>query len=122
MKTTYPDAVSRQIFQGIAPSFVGIFSDRYGRRPAYIFCFIVYIAANIGLALQDDYAALMVLRCIQSSGSSGTIALGSAVVADVSTRAQRGKYIGYASMGVTLGPALGKHRTFDEYPGCLRAF
>lgn len=49
----------------------------------------------------------MVLRCLQSSGSSGTIALGSAVVADLSTRAERGKYIGYATMGVTLGPAVG---------------
>jgi MFS family permease len=48
-----------------------------------------------------------VLRCLQSSGSSGTVALGSAVVADIVTRAERGKYIGYASMGVTLGPALG---------------
>ncbi len=49
----------------------------------------------------------MVLRCLQSSGSSGTIALGSAVVADLSTRAERGKFIAYAGMGVTLGPALG---------------
>lgn len=49
----------------------------------------------------------MVLRCLQSSGSSCTIALGSATVADLSTRAERGKYIGYATMGVTLGPALG---------------
>ncbi|KAI1642341.1 putative MFS transporter [Daldinia loculata] len=95
------------IFQGIAPSLIGNFSDISGRRPAYIICFSIYICANIGLALQNSYAALMVLRCLQSSGSSATIALGSAVVADVSTRAQRGKYIGYASMGVTLGPALG---------------
>lgn len=29
------------------------------------------------------------------------------MVADIVTRAERGKYIGYASMGVTLGPALG---------------
>lgn len=70
-------------------------------------CFVIYLGANIGLALQSDYAALLVLRCMQSSGSSGTIALGSAVVSDLSTRAERGKYVGYASMGVTLGPALG---------------
>jgi hypothetical protein len=49
----------------------------------------------------------MVLRCLQSAGSSGTIALGSAVVADLTTRAERGKYIGYSSMGISLGPALG---------------
>ncbi|KAE8386362.1 major facilitator superfamily domain-containing protein [Aspergillus alliaceus] len=95
------------IFQGISPSFTGSFSDVYGRRLAYIFCFTTYIAANIGLALQSDYAALMVLRCIQAAGSSGTIAIGSAVVADISTRAERGKYITYATMGTTLGPALG---------------
>ncbi|PYH98113.1 MFS general substrate transporter [Aspergillus ellipticus CBS 707.79] len=95
------------IFQGLAPSFIGSFSDTHGRRPAYLICFTIYLGANIGLALQNNYAALMVLRCLQACGSSGTIALGSAVVADVSTRAERGKYIGYASMGVTLGPALG---------------
>jgi multidrug resistance protein len=91
----------------LAPSFVGSLSDGHGRRPAYIAAFIVYLGANIGLALQNSYPALMVLRCLQSAGSSGTIALGSAVVADLTTRAERGKYIGYASMGISLGPALG---------------
>ncbi|KAJ1710155.1 MFS transporter [Aspergillus flavus] len=95
------------ILQGISPSFTGSFSDVYGRRLAYMLCFTTYIGANIGLALQSDYAALMVLRCVQAAGSSGTIAIGSAVVADISTRAERGKYIAYATMGTTLGPALG---------------
>ncbi|PLB45831.1 putative MFS transporter [Aspergillus steynii IBT 23096] len=95
------------IFQGIAPSFTGSLSDVYGRRPAYIISFTTYVGANIGLALQNNYAALMVLRCLQACGSSGTIAIGSAIVADLSTRAERGKYIGYATIGMTLGPALG---------------
>ncbi|KAJ5583996.1 uncharacterized protein N7459_003796 [Penicillium hispanicum] len=95
------------VFQGLAPSFVGSFSDSYGRRPAYIIAFVIYLGANLGLALQSSYPALLVLRCLQSSGSSGTIALGSAVVADLTTRAERGKYIGYAGMGIALGPALG---------------
>jgi MFS family permease len=29
------------------------------------------------------------------------------VVADVSTRAERGRWVAYASMGIMLGPALG---------------
>lgn len=97
----------QQIFQGLAPSFTGSLSDVYGRRPAYLICFTTYVGANVGLALQNSYAALMVLRCLQACGSSGTIAVGSAVVADLSTRAERGKYIGYATIGMTLGPALG---------------
>ncbi|KAI0880508.1 MFS general substrate transporter [Annulohypoxylon maeteangense] len=95
------------IFQGVAPSFIGNYSDTYGRRPAYMICSVIYLGANIGLAVQNSYAALLVLRCLQSCGSSATIALASAVSADLATRAERGKYLGYAAMGVTLGPALG---------------
>jgi len=98
---------SYMIFQGLAPAFVGSLADTLGRRPAYFFCFVVYIAANIGLALQDSYAALFVLRCVQSSGSSATIAMASGVVADVSTPAERGKYMGFTLAGSLLGPAIG---------------
>ncbi|MCJ1383081.1 hypothetical protein MMC17_006194 [Xylographa soralifera] len=95
------------IFQGLAPTIVGGISDRYGRRPAYLICFTVFIGANIGLALQTNYVALLVLRCLQSCGSSGTVALSNGVVSDIATRAERGKYIGYAALGSSLGPALG---------------
>ncbi|RFU29929.1 hypothetical protein B7463_g6405, partial [Scytalidium lignicola] len=95
------------IFQGLAPTFVGAIADSTGRRPAYIVCFTLYLAANIGLALQNQYGTLMVLRCLQSSGSSGTVALVNAVVADISTSNQRGKYLGFANVGALLGPTLG---------------
>ncbi|RFU28828.1 hypothetical protein B7463_g7510, partial [Scytalidium lignicola] len=94
------------IMQGIAPTFVGTWSDVSGRRPLYIGAFIVYMGANIGLALQTSYAALMVLRLLQSAGSSGTISLAYAVVADVSTSAERGRYVAYVSAGALLGPAF----------------
>ncbi|KAJ5513753.1 hypothetical protein N7463_003305 [Penicillium fimorum] len=95
------------IFQGLAPSFIGSLSDIHGRRPAYIIAFVIYLGANIGLALQNNFTALIILRSLQASGSSATIVLGSAVVADISTRAERGKYIGYAGIGIALGPTLG---------------
>lgn len=93
--------------QGLAPAFVGGLSDDAGRRPAYLVCFVVYIAANIGLALQNSYAALMVLRCLQSAGSSGTVALANAVVADIVTSSERGVYIAWTSIAPMVGPALG---------------
>ncbi|KAF2396639.1 citrate synthase [Trichodelitschia bisporula] len=94
------------IFQGLAPTFVGAFADAQGRRPAYIGCIIIYLCANIGLALQRNYAALLILRCLQSSGSSGTVALSNAVTADLVTSAERGAYIGYASVAAILAPSL----------------
>jgi multidrug resistance protein len=96
-----------QIFQGIAPSIIGGMSDRIGRRPAYLISFTLFIAASIGLALQSHYVALLVLRCVQSCGSSGTTVLSSATVSDVATRQQRGSYIGLAALGSSMGPALG---------------
>jgi multidrug resistance protein len=87
--------------------FIGDFADKAGRRPAYIVCFTIYIAANIGLALQNNYAALFVLRCLQSAGSSTTIALSSGVVSDVATAAERGSYMGFVTAGSLLGPSVG---------------
>ncbi|CAL3964049.1 unnamed protein product [Diplocarpon coronariae] len=98
---------SYMIFQGLAPTVFGDLADMAGRRPAYILAFTIYIGANIGLALQDTYAALFVLRCLQSTGSSGAIALGFGVVADVSSSAERGKYMGIVGAGTMMGPAIG---------------
>ncbi|OCK79420.1 putative MFS transporter [Lepidopterella palustris CBS 459.81] len=95
------------IFQGLAPAFIGSFSDTQGRRPAYLACFVIYIGANIGLALQTNYAALLVLRMVQSSGSSGTVALANAVVADMATTSERGTWMGWVGCGALLGPAFG---------------
>ncbi|OQE43436.1 hypothetical protein PENCOP_c003G04818 [Penicillium coprophilum] len=98
---------SYMIFQGIAPMFIGDFADRTGRRPAYIICFVIYIASNIGLALQDSYTALIILRCLQSSGISSSVALSAATVADISTKQERGSMMGFVMAGNFMGPAIG---------------
>src|ERR1700755_3304792 len=86
---------------------MGSLADQAGRRPAYICCFVVYIAGNIALALQRHFPGLLILRAVQSSGSSGTVALASAVAADIITPAERGSYMGLASLGNILAPSLG---------------
>ncbi|KAJ8062279.1 hypothetical protein OCU04_008826 [Sclerotinia nivalis] len=75
------------ILQAIAPAFIGGFSDSAGRRPAYIICFTIYIISNIALALQNNYVALLILH--------------------IATSAERGIYIGYASMMAGFAPAVG---------------
>ncbi|KAF1731755.1 Quinidine resistance protein 1 [Beauveria bassiana] len=95
------------VFQGITPMFVGSLADAGGRRPAYIVCFVIYLAANIGLALAPNYGAVLVLRCLQSAGSSSTVALCTAVVADVVTSAERGQYVGFTIIPSVLAPSLG---------------
>lgn len=95
------------IFQGLTPMFIGGFADAAGRRPAYLICFVVYIAANIGLALSKNYTSVLVVRMVQSAGSSTTVALNQAVVADIITSAERGQYIGITVLPIVLAPSLG---------------
>ena len=59
------------VCQGLVPFMVGDLADHLGRRPIYLAIFVIYLAANLGLALQKSYSALLILRILQSSGSSG---------------------------------------------------
>ena len=99
------------IFQGLAPSLWGPVSDVKGRRIAYAFTFLVFLGACIGLAEAKNYATLIVLRCLQSTGSASTIAIGSGVIGDITTRAERGGFMGIFQAGllvpVAVGPVIG---------------
>ena len=61
---------SYQIVSGIAPSILGDLADQSGRRPVCLIAFCLYFSANLGLAIQNHYTALIVLRCLQSAGAS----------------------------------------------------
>ena len=62
------------VVAAIAPAFMGDMADQSGRRPIFMLLFVLMIAANVGIALQTSYAALLVLRMLQSAGASGTAA------------------------------------------------
>lgn len=94
------------IMQGVAPSFTSAIADDYGRRPAYVIGFVVYMCANLGLGLNKSYAGLLVLRCVQSAGSSGLVTLAQGTIADIVTSAERGKYIAITGLSGILAPTL----------------
>jgi len=62
---------SYMIVSGIAPAIIGDLADITGRRWIYILTLLIYCAADVGLALQRSWPALLVLRMVQSLGSSG---------------------------------------------------
>jgi MFS family permease len=59
------------VVAGIAPAFMGDMADRGGRRPVYVLMFALMVGANVGIAVNKKYAGLVVLRMVQSAGSSG---------------------------------------------------
>jgi MFS family permease len=99
------------IFQGLSPSLWGAVADVHGRRLTYICTFIILFGSCIGLAEIKHYYQLVILRCLQSTGSASTIAIGAGVIGDITTREERGGYIGIYQAGlltpVAVGPILG---------------
>ncbi|KAG0707510.1 hypothetical protein DFH29DRAFT_896045, partial [Suillus ampliporus] len=49
----------------------------------------------------------MLLRWIQATGSTSTVALGAVVIGDISAPAERGGFFGLLTMGPQVGPAVG---------------
>ena len=94
---------SYMILQGLSPTVWGAVADVHGRRVTYICTFIVFISACIGLAETRHYYQLVILRCLQSAGSASTIAIGAGVVGDITTREERGGYMGFYQ-GLLLAP------------------
>ncbi len=92
------------ICQAIAPTLFGDFGDMAGRRPAFLVAFTIYLGANIGLALQDNFArpagpAHAAERRQQWDAGSwlrrGRRYLG---------QRREGKYMGYVGAGITSAP------------------
>ncbi|OHW91787.1 major facilitator superfamily protein [Colletotrichum incanum] len=95
------------IVAGIAPAFIGDLADQHGRRPAYILMFSLVVASNVGLALQTSYPALLVLRMVQSAGSSGSYGAAYGIVADITTVSERGSYVGSMLVFTNAAPSFG---------------
>ena len=49
----------------------------------------------------------MLLRAIQATGNSATVALGAGVIADIATPQERGGYLGVFGIGPLAGPSIG---------------
>ena len=99
------------VLSGLAPSILGDMADHMGRRPISLLALTLYFSANLGLALQNNYIALVILRCLQSAGASSTIALAYGIITDISTPAERGSYMailmGLTNAAPSLGPVIG---------------
>ncbi|KAH9996022.1 major facilitator superfamily domain-containing protein [Russula vinacea] len=97
------------VMQGISPMFWGTLSDRWGRRPMMFACLVIPFLSCVGLALvpTSAYWLLMLLRCLQATGSASTVALGAGIIGDITTPDERGGFFGLFNLGALVGPSLG---------------
>src|SRR6186713_2131507 len=95
----------------ISGPIYGKLSDLYGRRPIFIFAISLFVIASILCGLSQEMWQFVLFRGLQGLGGGAVFPLAFAVLADLYTPAERGKYAGYfgAVFGLSsiIGPALG---------------
>jgi MFS family permease len=94
------------IASGLFPALTGTAADRLGRRPVFVLSLGVYLAANIGLALQKTFPALFIIRMLQSAAISGSFSIAYGVIGDLIVPAERGGYTGILSIFLNTPPSV----------------
>jgi len=95
----------------ITVPFYGKLSDIYGRRPMLMIGITLFLVGSALSGLSQDMWQLILFRGIQGLGAGAIFPIALAVIGDLFTPAERGKYQGLfgAVFGISflVGPALG---------------
>ncbi len=95
----------------ISGPIYGKLSDLFGRRPIVIFAVSLFLISSALCALSQEMWQFILFRGLQGLGGGAIFPIALAVIADLYTPAERGKYLGLfgAVFGLSslVGPALG---------------
>lgn len=95
---------------GMAPMFLAPFSEINGRKPVFIISCVVFLAAQIGCALTDSFAGMLVARFFVGGSASTFSTIIGGVLADIYHKENRNTpmaiYSGGALAGTGMGPFL----------------
>ena len=95
----------------ISGPIYGKLSDLFGRRPIVIWAVGLFLVSSVLSGLSQQMWQLILFRGLQGLGGGAVFPVSLAVVADLYTPAERGKYLGLfgAVFGVSslLGPGIG---------------
>jgi EmrB/QacA subfamily drug resistance transporter len=98
-----------------ATPILGKLSDSHGRRRLLLLSVAIFTAASLLCALSSSLLEMVLFRAIQGIGGAGLLAMSHAVMADVASPRERGRYQLYLSgtWGVAsiVGPLTGGYLT-----------
>lgn len=85
---------------------IGPLSDRFGRRPVMLACFLIFMAGTLAAIYAPTIELLLVARLLQAFSAAGMV-VSRAVIRDTVGPDEAASKIGYVTMGMTLAPMLG---------------
>ena len=94
---------------------VGLYIDRWGRKPFLFYGIACFTAANFGYLWAPSILLMIPCRVLHGIGWSGCSTAISTLAADIAPRHRRGELIGYAGMASSLAGSLGPVAGFAIY-------
>jgi EmrB/QacA subfamily drug resistance transporter len=95
----------------IATPLYGKLSDIYGRKPMYMTAIGLFLVGSIASGFAQSMYELAAFRAVQGLGAGGLMSLALAIIADIVSPRERGRYMGYfmAVWGTSsvIGPVVG---------------
>ncbi|GAB4083189.1 MDR family MFS transporter [Modestobacter muralis] len=89
----------------------GKLSDIYGRKVLFQLAIAIFLLASLASGFSQNMTQLIAFRAVQGIGGGGLIALSQAILGDVTTPRERGRYQGYIGsvFGIATvgGPLVG---------------
>jgi DHA1 family bicyclomycin/chloramphenicol resistance-like MFS transporter len=85
---------------------IGPASDRFGRRPVMIACFIVFLMGSVAAIFAPTIELLLTARILQAFSAAGMV-LSRAIVRDTVATDEAASKIGYVTMGMSVVPMIG---------------
>jgi MFS transporter, DHA1 family, multidrug resistance protein len=92
---------------GVGQLFWGIFSDRYGRKPAIIGGLILFIVSSIAAAFATTPELLIAARVMQGLGASAAGTTARAMIRDLYSGKELAANMAIATTIFAIGPILG---------------
>ena len=95
----------------VSTPIYGKLGDMHGRKPVFLAAILIFLAGSMLAGLSQSMAELIGFRAVQGIGAGGLIVSAQAIIADIVSPRERGRYMGLMgavfAVSSVAGPLLG---------------